>query len=368
MESLDINPTFWHSKKVFITGHTGFKGAWLSLWLQSLGAHVSGYALPPKTSPNLYDLAEVGSGMNSRVGDICDFTSLKMALRQSQPEIIFHMAAQAIVRKSYEDPIQTYQTNIMGTVYLLEAIRECNSAKALVNVTSDKCYENREWLWGYRENEAMGGRDPYSSSKACSELVTSAYRESFFSQNMHPQQGLAIATARAGNVIGGGDWSSDRLVPDLLESFRKRMSAIIRNPMATRPWQHVLEPLRGYLMLAEALFRNGNKFGKPFNFGPENADVKPVSWVANELAGLWGNGAGWIIDEVGHPHEAHFLKLDISRAKSELNWKPLLPLSEGLIQVMSWSKAHEAGENMRAYTLGQIKNYQKLQHNEIFYD
>ena len=368
MENLEITSSFWYKKNVFITGHTGFKGAWLSLWLQSLGANVSGYALPPSTNPNLYDLAEVGGGMASHFGDICDYASLKTALTKFKPEIIFHMAAQALVRKSYEDPVQTYQTNIMGTVYLLEAIRECNSVKAMVNVTSDKCYENREWVWGYRENEAMGGSDPYSSSKACSELVTSAYRKSFFSGDAHSLQGPAIATARAGNVIGGGDWSPDRLVPDLLDSFRKRVPATVRNPMAIRPWQHVLEPLSGYLMLAEALFKNGNKFGQPFNFGPENLDVKPVSWIADRLTSLWGDGARWIFDEANHPHEANFLSLDISMAKSKLKWKPILPISDGLTKVIEWSMAHEVGENMHEFTLGQIKNYQHSQKKRFFYD
>lgn len=361
MENMAVSANFWSGKKVFITGHTGFKGSWLSLWLQSLGATVSGYALAPATNPNLYDLANVGEKMDSQFADLNDLSVLKNALQRAKPQIVFHMAAQALVRESYNNPIQTYQTNIMGTVHLLEAIRQCPSVKALVNVTTDKCYQNREWVWGYRESDAMGGFDPYSSSKGCVELVSAAYRNSFFPPSRYAVHGFAMGTARAGNVIGGGDWSRDRLIPDLLNSFRAKRSAQIRNPSAIRPWQHVLEPLRGYLMLAQALFDHGVEFGEPFNFGPNDHDAWPVSSIADRLAWLWGEESQWHNDNADHPHEAHYLKLDISKAKFKLAWQPIMTLSDALEQIVIWAKAYELGQDMRAFTLRQIQEYQQLQ-------
>jgi CDP-glucose 4,6-dehydratase len=365
MENMAVSANFWRGKKVFITGHTGFKGSWLSLWLQSLGAEVSGYALAPTTSPNLYELANVGEKMDSQFADVSDLSALTNALQRAKPQIVFHMAAQALVRASYENPIQTYQTNVMGTVHLLEAIRQCSSVKALVNVTTDKCYENREWVWGYRETEAIGGFDPYSSSKGCAELVSAAYRNSFFPPDRYAEHGFAMATARAGNVIGGGDWSRDRLIPDLLSSFQAKLPARIRNPSAIRPWQHVLEPLRGYLILAQALFDHGVEFGEPFNFGPNDHDAWPVSSIADHLVRLWGVNSQWQADIAEHPHEAHYLKLDISKAKSKLAWQPIMTLSQALEQIVIWAKAHELGQDMRKITLKQIQEYQQLQEKGV---
>ena len=365
MEKMVVSPDFWSGKQVFITGHTGFKGSWLSLWLQSLGALVTGYALAPQTSPSLYELSKVGEKMDSHIANLNDLATLTQALKKAQPHIVFHMAAQALVRASYDDPVQTYQTNVMGTVHLLEAIRQCSSVKALVNVTTDKCYENREWAWGYRETEAMGGFDPYSSSKGCAELVSSAYRNSFFAPSRYAEHGLAMATARAGNVIGGGDWSRDRLIPDLLSSFEAGIPAKIRNPSAIRPWQHVLEPLRGYLMLAQALFQNGTEYGEPFNFGPNDHDARPVSFIADYLVHLWGVKAAWQTDDADHPHEANYLKLDISKAKSKLAWHPIMPLSEALEWIVAWEKAREHGIDVRITTLEQIQNYELSQEKRV---
>ncbi|RIZ69076.1 MAG: CDP-glucose 4,6-dehydratase [Methylococcales bacterium] len=355
-----MTPEFWQEKKVLLTGHTGFKGSWLSLWLQSLNANVLGYALAPPSNPSLFESAQVGSGMTSINADIRDLDKLQAVFAKHQPEIVIHMAAQPLVRYSYQNPVETYSTNVMGTVNLLEAVRSTASVKAVVNITTDKCYENREWAWGYRENEAMGGYDPYSNSKGCAELVSAAYRSSFFNANTYAEHGVALATVRAGNVIGGGDWADDRLIPDILAAFEQNKLVDIRNPHAIRPWQHVLEPLRGYLTLAEYLYEQGPHFAEGWNFGPNDEDAKPVSWIVEQMASLWGKDAQWQVDTGVHPHEAHYLKLDISKARSRLDWYPALRLNEALQLIIDWSKQRQAGANIRQLTLTQINNYQTL--------
>lgn len=358
-----MNPGFWKGKKVLLTGHTGFKGAWLALWLQRLGAVVSGYALAPPSSPSLFELADVGRGMHSLVGDIRDAAALAEAVANTAPEIVIHMAAQSLVRVSYDTPVDTYAVNVMGTVHLLEAVRRTAGVKAVVVVTTDKCYENREWAWGYRENEAMGGYDPYSSSKGCAELVSAAYRSSYFNPDAYGTHGVAVATARAGNVIGGGDWAQDRLVPDILAAFAGGKAVQIRHPNAIRPWQHVMEPLCGYLTLAERLYTQGPAYAEAWNFGPNDADARPVSWVADELAKAWGGGAGWQPVEGVNPHEAHHLKLDISKARSRLGWHPQLPLAQALKLVVAWARGQQGGADARALTLEQIAAYQSQAKN-----
>jgi CDP-glucose 4,6-dehydratase len=355
-----MTPAFWKGRRVLITGHTGFKGSWLSLWLQSIGADVVGYALAPPTSPSLFEVAEVGNGMTSIIGDIRDLSKLQAAFAEYRPEIVFHMAAQPLVRYSYIEPVQTYSTNVMGTVHLLESVRSTPSVKAVVNITTDKCYENKEWVWAYRENEPMGGFDPYSNSKGCAELVSAAYRSSFFNANNYSLHGVAIATVRAGNVIGGGDWAQDRLIPDLLTAFEQGRTVDIRNPHAIRPWQHVMEPLRGYLTLAEQLFERGPSFGEGWNFGPNDEDAKSVGWIVEQMAALWGADAKWQLDTGEHPHEAHYLKLDISKARSLLRWHPALRLTDALKLIVDWSKHYQTGVKMRQFTLSQLQAYQAL--------
>ncbi len=350
---------FWRGRRVFLTGHTGFKGSWLSLWLQRLGAEVTGYALKPPTSPNLFEGARVTEGMVSIEGDIRDFNFLARSMQAARPEIVIHMAAQPLVRYSYVAPIETYSTNVMGTVHLLEAVRHCPSVCTVVNVTTDKCYENKEWVWSYREHEPMGGYDPYSSSKGCAELVSAAYRSSFFNPVDYAKHGVALATARAGNVIGGGDWSQDRLLPDILAAFARGEAVRIRNPHATRPWQHVLEPLRGYLTLVERLTEDGGTFAEGWNFGPNDEDAQPVSWIVDEMAKRWGAGANWTVDGGEHPHEANYLKLDISKARVKLRWQPVLTLIESLDLIVDWAKASAAGHDARKLTLEQISQYQE---------
>jgi len=355
-----MNPVFWQGKRVLLTGHTGFKGSWLSLWLQSMGAQLTGYALAPPTSPSLFEIAEVGKGMTSVIGDIRDLAKLQAVFAEHRPEIVIHMAAQPLVRYSYQNPVETYSTNVMGTVHLLEAVRNTPGVKAVVNITTDKCYENREWVWGYRENEPMGGFDPYSNSKGCAELVSAAYRSSFFNADTYAQHGVATATVRAGNVIGGGDWAQDRLIPDILAAFEQGRKVDIRNPNAIRPWQHVMEPLRGYLTLAEQLFEHGPSFGEGWNFGPNDEDANPVGWIVEQMAALWGADAQWQVDTGDHPHEAHYLKLDISKARSRLDWHPALRLKDALALIIDWSKQRAAGANMRQLTLSQLQAYQAL--------
>jgi CDP-glucose 4,6-dehydratase len=360
MEDLVLNPSFWKGKRVLLTGHTGFKGSWMSLWLSAMGAHVIGYALAPPTKPSLFDAARVDIGMTSIIGDIRDLATLQRVFAVHRPEIVIHMAAQPLVRYSYQNPVETYSTNVMGTVNLLEAVRLSQGVKAVVNITTDKCYENREWEWGYRENEPMGGRDPYSNSKGCAELVSSAYRDSFFSQDTYAQHGVAVATVRAGNVIGGGDWAAERLIPDILAAFEREQPVNIRNPNAVRPWQHVLEPLRGYMTLAERLYQQGPEFAGGWNFGPVDEDAKPVSWIVKQMAEMWGEKSTWSIDEGRHPHEAHYLKLDISKVRSRLGWQPALRLSEALQLIIDWTKQHHEGMDARKLTLDQINAYQNL--------
>lgn len=355
-----MNPAFWKGKRVFLTGHTGFKGSWLSLWLQSLGADVIGYALKPPTNPSLFEVANVASGMHSIIGDVRDFDSLHKAIKEAKPEIVIHMAAQPLVRYSYKNPVETYAINVMGSVHLLESIRDAGGVKAIVNVTSDKCYENREWVWGYREDEAMGGYDPYSNSKGCAELVTAAYRSSFFNSEEYATHGVALASARAGNVIGGGDWADDRLIPDFIRAIVAGETVLIRNPHAIRPWQHVLEPLSGYLKLAEALYKEGPKYAHAWNFGPNESDAKTVEWVVGELVNKWGNGASYRVDRnAANLHEAHFLKLDCSKARMILGWHPQWDASQALQKISAWHKAHLDGVDMKTYSLNEIAQYQK---------
>jgi CDP-glucose 4,6-dehydratase len=358
-----LNRSYWRGRRVFLTGHTGFKGGWLSLWLNALGAEVSGYALDPPTHPNLFEQAGIANTIHSIRGDIRDFPRLKSAIAECNPEVVIHMAAQSVVRRAYEDPIENYSSNVMGTVHVLEALRQLKKPCVVVNVTSDKCYENREWIWGYRENESMGGRDPYSNSKGCAELVTSAYRESFFPADSVGQHGVALASARAGNAIGGGDWTSDQLIPDLMRAFLAGRPCLIRNPSAFRPWQFVLEPLRGYLMLAERLAEDGQRFASGWNLGPADADAKPVSWIADELARSWGNDASWSRDSAVHPKEAHALKLDASKASIYLDWHPVLPLQQALRWIVEWYHAFQSGDDLKQLTLKQIEQYETLSQN-----
>ena len=342
---------FWRGKRVFLTGHTGFKGSWLALCLRRLGADVTGYALAPPTSPSLYEMAAVAAGLRDVRGDVRDLDSLQRALQAAAPEIVIHMAAQSLVRASYADPVETYATNVMGTVNLLEAVRRAGSVRAALIVTSDKCYENREWVWGYRENDPMGGFDPYSNSKGCAELVTAAYRSSYFGA------GTAVASARAGNVIGGGDWAQDRLVPDAIRAFAAGKPVEIRNPAAIRPWQHVLEPLAGYLLLAQRLCARGQEAASGWNFGPSEQEARPVAEVVDQLARLWGDGARWQLAAGAHPHEAHHLKLDCSKARAHLGWRPRSSLDEGLAWTADWYRAWHAGADLARITEAQIERY-----------
>jgi CDP-glucose 4,6-dehydratase len=363
MEGLAMNPDFWKGRRVFLTGHTGFKGSWMALWLQSLGADLTGFALQPPTRPSLFEEGRVSDGMRSIIGDIREPSGVRAAMERARPEVVIHMAAQPLVRYSYQNPVETYATNVMGTVHLLEAVRNVPGVKAVVNITTDKCYENREWVWGYRENEPMGGYDPYSNSKGCAELVTSAYRSSFFNAAKYAEHGVGVASVRAGNVIGGGDWAQDRLIPDILNAFECGQVVNIRNPHAIRPWQHVMEPLRGYLTVAERLYADGTSYAEGWNFGPNDEDAKPVAWIVERLAEMWGEGAKWQLDAGEHPHEATYLKLDISKVRSRLGWHPALRLRDALELITDWSKQRQAGVDIRALTLNQIQTYQTATKN-----
>lgn len=358
-----LNRSFWKGRRVFLTGHTGFKGSWLTLWLHSLGADVTGYALDPPTQPNLFEQAGLAQTVRCIYADIRDFPRLKAAMAECRPDVVLHLAAQSVVRRGYEDPIENYSSNVMGTVHVLEAVRQLKQPCAIVNVTSDKCYANREWVWGYREDEPMGGRDPYSNSKGCAELVTTAYQQSFFPPESFESHGVALASARAGNAIGGGDWTSDQLIPDLMRAFLANKPCMIRNPSAYRPWQFVLEPLRGYLMLAERLAEDPGRFASGWNFGPVDDDAKPVGWIADELARLWGKGASWGQDAAAHPREAHALKLDASKAKAGLGWHPLLRLDAALEWIVEWYRAFQSGGDLRRLTQTQIERYEALASN-----
>ncbi len=354
-----IDKKFWQNKKVFLTGHTGFKGSWLSIWLHSLGAKVTGYSLQPPTKPSLFELCKVDPLIHSVIGDVRDGEKLKSTMLEANPDIVIHMAAQPLVRDSYKNPVGTYAINVMGTVNLFEAVRIMKNVKAVINVTTDKCYENKEWAWGYRENEPMGGYDPYSNSKGCSELVTAAYRNSFFNPQEYEKHGVAIATARAGNVIGGGDWAADRLIPDCINALIKNEKINIRNPNAIRPWQHVLEPLSGYLTLAQRLYTDGISFAEAWNFGPNDSDAKTVEWIVQKMCEVWQGETEYEIDKGNHPHEAHYLKLDCSKAKMRLDWHPRWHLEETLENIIEWVNAYSKQANMRQVCLQQIDEYMK---------
>lgn len=353
----------WSGKRVLLTGHTGFKGGWLAVWLQELGADLCGLALDPPSVPNLFEEARVEQGMRSITGDIRDASLVKSVIADCRPEIVFHLAAQPLVRASYSDPLGTYATNVMGTAHVLDAIRQIDTVRAVVVVTTDKCYENREWLWPYRESDALGGYDPYSNSKACAELVAAAYRSSFFPPASYMQHGVALATARGGNVIGGGDWAEDRLIPDMMRAFTAATPVRIRNPHAIRPWQHVLELVRGYILLAEALYERGSEYGEAWNFGPDQSDARPVEWIVRQLVEMWGEGASWEIDGGVQPHEAQTLKLECSKAAARLGWRPGIDLRKALQMTTEWYQAKRNGMSMRGVTAAQIEHYRSLVEN-----
>jgi CDP-glucose 4,6-dehydratase len=344
---------FWKNKRVLITGHTGFKGSWLSFWLNGLGAEVCGYSLSPETNPNLFENLKLESLINSTIGDIRDLRNFNKIIAEFQPEIVFHLAAQPLVRRSYREPIDTYTTNVIGTINILEAIRSVDSVKAAVMITTDKVYENEERNWGYKENDRLGGFDPYSNSKACAELAISSYRNSFFADG-----NCLIATARAGNVIGGGDWSEDRLLPDVFRALIFGDELLIRNPNSVRPWQHVLEPLQGYMLLAEKLFEGKQEFASAWNFGPEDEDAKPVGYILDEIRAIWADKVNWKIAEGEHPHETSLLKLDIDKAKTQLNWKPKLNLPDSLMLTTEWFLGFKENQDLTELTSRQIKFYE----------
>ena len=352
-----INASFWKGRRVFITGHTGFKGTWLCLWLHMLGAKVTGYALNPPTKPSLFELCRVDDLVSSVISDVRDSESLSKAMKIANPEVVIHMAAQPLVRDSYQIPVETYAINVMGTVNLLESVRKTESVRCVINVTTDKCDENKEWAWGYRENEPLGGHDPYSSSKACSELVTMAYRSSFFNSADYNKHSKGIASARAGNVIGGGDWATDRLIPDCIIALLEGREIIIRNPHAIRPWQHVLEPLSGYLLLAQKLVEDGAAFSSAWNFGPHDSDAKPVEWLIREICRRWGEKASYRVDKGWHPHEARYLKLDCSKARTELGWNPKWDLERALESIIKWTRVYQKKGDLRKTCFSQIEAY-----------
>lgn len=355
--SMKVNKDFWKNKRVLITGHTGFKGSWLCLLLSEMESNIFGYALDPPTTPSLFNEAKLEGLVSSYICDIRNYHKLLEIVQQCRPEIVFHMAAQPIVRESYNNPVDTYSVNVIGTVNLLEAIRHTPGVKAIVNVTTDKCYENKEWHWGYRENDPLGGHDPYSSSKACSELVTSSFRNSYFNLCDYFKHGVGIASARAGNVIGGGDWAKDRLIPDFMSSMIKGEEVKIRSPYAVRPWQHVLDPLTGYMVLAERLYTNGPAYSEAWNFGPDDSESKSVEWIVNRFTDLWGKGFTYTIDQNPHPHEASYLKLDCSKAKAKLEWLPFWDIDTALQCTVEWYKAWINKNNMRKFTINQIIDY-----------
>ena len=361
MENMVVKSKFWQGKKVLITGHTGFKGGWLSLWLQEMGSKVIGLALDPPTNPNLFDQANVAENMLSLRADIRELDPLKKIFQDQKPEIVFHLAAQSLVRYSYLEPVETYQTNVIGSLNILEAIKYVNSVRSVVMVTTDKCYDNQEWVWGYRENEPMGGHDPYSSSKGCAELLIASFRDSFFPSHDFEKHKTGIASVRAGNVIGGGDWAEDRLIPDIFRAIKNRTTVRVRNPNAIRPWQHVLEPLSGYLMLAEKLYKNGDKYAEAWNFGPKEEDTKTVEWIINRISKQLGEETRWAYDDGDHPHEANYLKLDCSKAHNILLWKPKWSLDQALIKIIEWYRDELTGKNVKEKTLSQINEYMKLE-------
>ena len=356
-----VNPgNPWKGRRVFITGHTGFKGGWLAMWLAGRGAAIRGYALDPATEPNLFTLGSIAGVLDDDRGDIQDYPKLEASLVDFEPEVVFHLAAQPLLRRSYADPLGTYGTNVMGTANLLEAVRKSPSVRAVVCVTTDKCYVNREWAWPYRETDPLGGHDPYSSSKACAEIVAAAYRDSYFPPGRLAEHRVAIATARAGNVIGGGDWSEDRLIPDLVRGFHSGQPVLIRRPNAIRPWQHVLEPLQGYITLAEQLLSGRSEAVSAFNFGPGEDDAWPVERIADKLVKMWGPGASWVHDNAPSVHEAHYLKLDSSKARTELGWRPRLNLETALEWTLEWYRQWQAIGDLTAVTREQIARYEQL--------
>lgn len=350
----------WKARRIFLTGHTGFKGSWLALWLAKLGARVRGFALDPATEPNLFTVANVGGDIEDVRGDVRNFEALNTSMVEFEPDVVFHLAAQPLVRHSYQDPLGTYATNVMGTAHMLEAVRHCPSVRSVVCVTTDKCYHNQEWVWPYRETDPLGGSDPYASSKACAEIVAAAYRHSYFSNGCEQGSRAGIATVRAGNVIGGGDWSEDRLIPDLIRGFEDGSPVLIRRPKAIRPWQHVLEAVYGYMTLADRLIENPAQFSSAYNFGPDERDTQSVDQVATALATLWGKGAAWTHDQSSTVHETHLLRLDSSKACAELGWKPRLKLQTALEWIVAWHRNHLNGADMHMETLRQITEYERL--------
>lgn len=348
----------WKGRRVLVTGHTGFKGSWLTLWLHRLGAEVTGLSLPPPTEPSLFEVARVADLVDHHICDVRDLDRVQAIVSRARPEVIFHLAAQSLVRLSYDLPVETYATNVMGTVHLLEAARQTGGVDAFVCITTDKCYENREWVWPYRETDPMGGHDPYSSSKGCAELVVSAYRRSFFPASAIGSGGMALASVRAGNVIGGGDWAADRLLPDLVRAFERNEAPVIRSPNAIRPWQHVLEALHGYLIIAERLIADDAVIADAWNFGPSDDDARPVSWIAAQMQALWGETRPPGVWQGHAPHEATLLKLDTSKARSVLGWRPALELAEALGWIVDWHRAMSAGKDPREVTLAQIADYE----------
>jgi len=352
-----VDPAFWSGKRVLLTGHTGFKGSWMSVWLKEMGADLTGFALTPPTTPSLFEDAKAAEGMRSIIGDIRDLDAVKKAFSDAQPEIVIHMAAQPLVLESYSFPVETYAVNVMGTVHVLEAVRQTPGIRAVVIVTTDKCYENKEWVWGYREDEPMGGYDPYSNSKACSELVTSAYRNSYFNPADYDTHHVAVASARAGNVIGGGDWADDRLIPDIIRAVMAGTQVNIRSPYAIRPWQHVLESVSAYLILAEKLYTEGAAFAEGWNIGPRSGDDRDVEFIVSSICSDWGDGASYRIDSNLQPHEAGYLKLDISKIESRLGWHPVWPLPVTIQKTVAWYKAYTKGGNARDLCLSQLRQY-----------
>ncbi len=355
-----VDPIFWKGKRVLLTGHTGFKGRWLSLWLQALGTELMGYALQPPTDPSLFEVARVAEGMASVMGDVSDYDHLHQTIEAFRPEIIIHMAAQSVVGASYLDPVANYNTNVMGTVHLFEAIRQVGGVRTVVNVTSDKCYDNKEWVWGYREIDPLGGYDPYSSSKACAEIVSAAYRDSFFNPSKYSEHGVAIATARAGNVIAGGDWTADGLIADMTRSLLQKRTILIRRPRAIRPWQHVLDALNGYLTLTENLYNTGTAVSGAWNFGPYDASIKPVGWIVDQLLSAWGKNVTWELDQHAQFHESMSLSLDSSKARFKLEFGIKTYMEAALEQIVAWTKSYQAGENMRDATMAVIHQFMAM--------
>ena len=357
LEAVELSPQFWRGKRVLLTGHTGFKGGWLALWLQRWGAQVTGFALAPSTTPSLFELARVGEGIDSRIGDLRDLQALQSLVAEVQPEIVLHLAAQPLVREAYRDPVATYASNVMGTLHLLEAIRQSSSVRACVLVTTDKVYANQEWMWPYRENEALGGHDPYSSSKACCELLAQSFAASYFPLERHAEHGLALATARAGNVLGGGDFAADRLIPDVLAAWTRGAPVTLRYPQAVRPWQHALEPLAGYLQLAQGLYEQGPIFAGSWNFGPAEADMCSVGEVVERMARRWPQAPGVQL-ETSVWHEAGLLRLDSTRARKLLGWRPRWTLEKCLASTLDWHQAWQQGADMRTFSLAQLAAYE----------